>query len=240
MKRICSIALCAALIFLFASCESVPKFDLLDNGNIVGQDGTEYVYLAREGSVATFGEKTFIGKIKGEKPYLNHLGGRSKTGMYCGEGDSDLRILRRTLPDSEWASFYRKASLPELDLSIDGVIRLELIRYSEVHIENGLAPGIEHLSCDEGIKDLDEIKGFLEDIKNQQAPIEAGLYDLVKNSDGVFENCYCYGYVYGYIKDEPNLAIPLRVMSFDDKAYSIWIEGQYYVLPEEWLNDFGG
>ena len=235
MKRIYIIVIYIATLIVLTSCKSAPEFVLLDNGNIADQNGIEYEYLAREGSIVTFGKKTFMGRIKGEKAYLEHLGGMFKTGMYFSEGDIDLRILRRTLPDSEWTSFYRKASLPELDFSIDSVVRLELIRFKDVYAENGLAPGIEHLTCNEGIKTNDEIENFLEDVRNQQSPIEAGLYDLVKRPDGKLENCYGYGYVYGFVKDEPNLAIPLQVMSFDDKAYSIRIEGKDYVLPEKWL-----
>jgi hypothetical protein len=51
----------------------------------------------------------------------------------------------------------------------------------------------------------------------------------------MLENCYVYGVIYGFFDDEPNLALQMEILSFNDLAYSISIEGEEYVLPAEWL-----
>ncbi|MBR5188338.1 MAG: hypothetical protein IKW18_07695, partial [Clostridia bacterium] len=83
---------------------------------------------------------------------------------------------------------------------------------------------------------ITECEQFLNEIKNGQTATEAGLYDLVKQPDGMLKNCYVYGYVCGVVQDALNLVIPLEVTSFDDKAYSIIIDDTEYVLPQEWID----
>ncbi|MBQ8395763.1 MAG: hypothetical protein IJX54_02055, partial [Oscillospiraceae bacterium] len=53
--------------------------------------------------------------------------------------------------------------------------------------------------------------------------------------NGLLENCYGYGVVYGFFEEEPNLAVRLYVTSYNDLAYSIDFGFEEYVLPEEWL-----
>ena len=52
----------------------------------------------------------------------------------------------------------------------------------------------------------------------------------------MLKNCYVYGNVCGIIKEEMNMIFTLQVTSYDDKAYSILIDGIDYVLPQEWLD----
>jgi len=205
------------------------KFIELGNGNIVALDGTEYVHLANWGFVTAFGSHTLLGKLKGERRYLRHLGGKIETGMYSCEGDQDSEILMRILPDSEWYAYYRKAFLPALDLSPDNCVRFEIIS------EKWITPGIEHMSCNEGIKG-DDVAAFLADVRSQQSPEEAGLYDLVRKPNGRFENCYRLS-GYGYFENEPNLAMQFSVTSYNDKAYSLGFAYEdEYVLPEKWFH----
>ena len=92
------------------------------------------------------------------------------------------------------------------------------------------------MTCNEGIVGSENIKTFLADIRSQKTAQEADLYNSVKTPVGTLENCYELGIIYGYFQDEPNLAIPFHVTSFNDKTYSIRFEaGQEYVLPEKWL-----
>ena len=52
----------------------------------------------------------------------------------------------------------------------------------------------------------------------------------------MLKNYYVYGYVCGILQENVNLVIPLEVMSFDDKAYSIRINDIEYVLIQEWAD----
>jgi len=58
---------------------------------------------------------------------------------------------------------------------------------------------------------------------------------LVKQPDGMLENCYIYGVLYGFFAEEPNLAVRMEITSYNDLAYSISIEEKEYALPAEWL-----
>ena len=198
------------------------KFTLLDNGNIVAPDGTEYVHLANEGLVTTFGSHTLLGKVKGEVPWFIHKSSRMITGMYSCEGDPELNVLMRIVPFNEWYVYYRKASLPPIDLSLDNCVRFGIVGRNP--------PGIEHMSCGEGIVG-DDVKAFLADVRSQLTPEEAGLRDLVKELGiGAARG-------YGYLANGPNLAIPFLVMFYDDLAYSIsFADERDYVLPEKWLH----
>ena len=204
-------------------------FTELENGNIVASDGTEYEHLAMEGLLEAFGSRTFLGKVKGEKPYNSHLmvSADRPSGLFSLEGYPNQDVLLRVYPDSEWYAFFRKTSLPALDRSIDNCVRFELIpgKYFE--------PGIEHMTCGEGVKGEEEIKAFLAEVRSQKSPEEAKLYDLVRKPDGLYENCHIYP-GYGHFADEPFLAIPFHVTSYNDKAYSISLGDAAYVLPEKW------
>lgn len=230
MKKAIILSFVFMLLFL-SSCSS-DNFFIKTDDIITAPNGTEYKFLANEGFVCVFGNTEFVGKIKGEKSSFYHLSMKIETGLYSCENDPEQNILVRNVPDSEFRSFYRKASLPDIDLSLDNCIRFELIKGNEYEID------INHMSCNEGIVDSDDIAAFLVDIRSQKTAKEANLYDLVRKPDGILENCYHLGVVYGYIKDEPNLAIPLYVTSYNDKAYSISLDQSHeYVLPEKWISE---
>lgn len=59
---------------------------------------------------------------------------------------------------------------------------------------------------------------------------------MAKQPDGSLVNCYVYGYVCGVIQEDVNIVIPLEVVSFDDKAYSITIDNIEYVLTQKWVD----
>lgn len=256
MKKLTAIIF-TVIIFSLTSCDSDSvesdnekfanrdriEYVCLDNGNIVAPNGTEYVFFAHEGNITAFGSTTFQGKIKGEPAELKHWVPEMKAGIYSLEGDLGLNILKRILPDSEWAAFYRKASLPKLDLSLQNCIRFELI-----HQRTPDSLDLKHMSCNKGISDPEEITDFLTDMKRQKSRDEAGLFDFVQTEDGTLENCCDYGVVYGFLKDEYNIAIPFNVTSYKNKAFSIFFaiekfsdQGDFFdkneiVLPEKWLN----
>jgi len=224
MRKIISLVLVPLLAFLLGVFNiELPcaraQFTLLSNGNIVAPDGTEYVHLANEGFVATFGSHTLIGKVKGEVPWFIHLTSRVITGMYSCEGDSDYNVLMRKIPFNEWGAYYRKASLSPIVLSIDNCERFEIIRES--------FPGIEHLTCGDGISS-DDAAAFLADLRNQTSPEEAGF---VGGSAGI---PMVRGY--GFLKNEPNLAIPFWVAIYGEQAFSIqFADEREFVLPEKWF-----
>jgi len=229
MKKVFSIFVALSFLLLI-SCSSLEPFTMTDDGHIRASDGTEYVFLANEGFVYTFGSEHFLGKIEGEKSSFIHFTSILKTGLYSCEKDPDKRTLVRIVPDCEWRAYYRKASLPMIDISPDNCIRFELIEGSGYDVD------ISHMTCNVGIISKNKITDFLSDIRSQKTAREARLYDLVKMPNGMLDNCYELGIVYGYFEGEPNLAIPLHVTSFNDKAYSIYI-GKEYVLPEKWLSE---
>jgi hypothetical protein len=99
LKRI-KLLLVFFIFFSQNSCNANDLYRLLDNGNIIAPDGTEYIILASEGIITTFGERKLLGKIAGERTKLFHLGGSWETGMYsC--ADANFDILYRIKPDSE-------------------------------------------------------------------------------------------------------------------------------------------
>ena len=120
---------------------------------------------------------------------------------------------------------YVKSDLLKTEVSLDNCIRFVLV-------EGSLFSNTEVPSAPKGITECEQ---FLSDIRSGQTAKDAGLYDLVKQPDGTWKNLYVYGSVCGVLQEDINLVIPLTVMSFDDKAYSIKIDDTEYVLPEEWL-----
>lgn len=230
MRKIVVFLLGVFLLLHCAACSDTAfaPFTKLASGNIVDASGTEYVFLAFEGRVVSLGRQTFAGRVNGEKESFRHLASRIQTGMFSCEGDPEKRILIRNVPDCEFQAYYRKAALPPLDLSPEHCIRLELLKGS-------LPDKAAHRTCDGGLNGKDQIAAFLTEIRSQQTAEAAGLYKQVRRSDGSLENCYRYGVVYGFLAEEPNIAIPLYVTSYNDIAYSIALGETEYVLPAEWL-----
>ena len=146
-------------------------------------------------------------------------------GVYAVEDDD---LLYRDAPHNEWRAYYRKASLPPLEPSLDSVMRLELVPFQE--------DSLDHSSCGKGITDKAEIEAILTEIRAQGPCKQSELYDLVEKPDGFLENCYGYGRIYAFLADEPNLAIAMYITSYNDLAYSISIEEKEYLLTEKLLN----
>jgi len=201
-----------------------------ENGKVVSSSGVEYALLANEGTLYYLGDLEFIGGIKGEEKSSEHLGVSYQTGMFAIKGSDNDNILIRYSPNNEWAAIYRKTSLSHFDFSVDNCTRMEFV------------PGIGdikkdaiHTSCGDGMTDQLSVSAFLSQIRKQKDPEDAGLYDLVKQPDGMLENCYIYGVLYGFFAEEPNLAVRMEITSYNDLAYSISIEEKEYALPAEWL-----
>ena len=235
MKRILAITL---LFFLLCGCTQSNQeqensvFTKTENGNLISAAGVEYSHLANEGVLYYLGELEFVGSIQEEEQTSQHLGLSYQTGMYAIKNSPNDNIFIRYAPNNEWFSIYRKSDLPVSDFSVDNCIRLEFVP----GIGNQEKASI-HVNCNGGIVDKSKITEFLANIRSQESPREAGLYDFIKQPNGMLENCYVYGVVYGFFKDEPNLAIRMEITSYNDLAYTISIGESEYVLPELWLEE---
>ena len=224
VRKLSIIFMCLAIIFSLVACSNNVEFTEVENKTIVATDGTEYTFVGNEGRVWCFGEWEFIGHVKGEKKTFVHLTNKIKTGMYSVNNSQD--VLVRYFPDNEFSAVYVKSELLKTEVSLDNCIRFEFVKGS---LFNDKITTISN-------KGITECEQFLNEIKNGQRAKDAGLYDLVKQPDGMLKNCYIYGYVCGVIQEDINIVIPLEVMSFDDKAYSIKIDDIEYVLPQEWID----
>ena len=208
------------------------SFTIREDGTLVSPSGEEYVCIGREPLLTNVGELVFESRVRGEKKYSNRgFGIRYQNGLFAvGTGGNDSILIRRE-PESEWRSFYRKASLPEFDFSADGCSRIELVK--ETWPDDNTAGA--HRDCGGGISDKDRISEFLADIRSQKDPKAAGVYELCRRADGLLENCYAYGYIYGFFESESGLAYVMPVTSYNDLAYSVWIGNAWFVLPEAWM-----
>jgi hypothetical protein len=226
MKKASIIFLCLAIVVSFVACNNNDNvaFTETENKTIVANDGTEYTFVGFEGRVSFFGEWDFIGHVEGEKKSFVHLTSKIKTGMYSVNGEQD--VLVRYYPDNEFSAIYVKTDLLKTEITLENCIRFEFVQGS-------LFDKDEAAFSKKGITECEQ---FLNEIKNGQTAKEAGLYDLVKQPDGMLKNCYVYGYACGVIQEDINIVIPLEIMSFDDKAYSIKIDDIEYVLTQEWLD----
>ena len=223
MKQITAIVLFLVMVFTLTSCDNKIKFTETENKSIVSTDGAEYTFVGYAGEVWSFGEWKFIGHVQGEKKSFVHLTSEIKTGMYSINDSQD--ILVRNWPDNDFPTIYVKSELLKTEVALDNCIRFEFVK--------DYFYNTEILSDGKGITDCD---AFLNEIRNGQKAIDAGLYDLTKQPDGMLKNCYVYGYVCGVLQEDLNLFILLRVMSFDDKAYSIKIGNEEYVLTQKWID----
>ncbi len=137
-------------------------------------------------------------------------------------------VLIRYLPDNEFFQIYIKSGLLKNDATLENCIRLEFVEAKN--------KSTDILKSHNGLSGLTECKKFISKIKGGKTASETGLYYSVKQSDGKLKNCYLYGYVYGFVQENINLAILMAVTSFDDKAYSITVGNEEYVLKQEWLD----
>ena len=224
MRKISIIFICLVIVFSFVACTNNVEFTETENNTIVATDGTEYTFVGYEGRVWSFGEWEFIGHVKGEKETFIHLFNIVKTGMYSVNSSQD--VLARYFPDNEFAAIYVKSELLKTEVTLDNCIRFDFVK-------GLLFNNDETIISKTGITECED---FLNEIKSGQTAKDAGLYDLVKQPDGMLKNCYIYGYACGVIQDDVNIVIPLQVMSFDDNAYSITIDDIEYVLTQEWVD----
>jgi hypothetical protein len=230
--------LCLAFLFLCGCAADRiygddAAFVKLENGDFRDALGTEYTCLAIEGKLCYLGELEFVGGVQGEKVSFQHLGLSLQTGMFAIKKGKSDSVLIRYAPHNEFYSIYRKADLPEFDYSVENCVRLEWNKGTSNCEKDAV-----HKDCRGGITDQEKIAAFLSEIRKQQDPREAGLYDLVTKPDGMYENCYLAGEIYGFFEEEPDLAIMMEVYSFNDLAYSVSIEEKDYVFPEEWRQEF--
>ena len=207
--------------------ENGACFTVSDTGTLISPDGTEYEFLTNEGFLYYLGDLEFVAPVEGE-PEFSFQG--CQTGMFSIRDDPTEHLLIRIRPDSEWYAIYRKASLPDFDFSIDNCSRLEFIPSDEMW---GL--GEKHGGCGAGITDPEEIAAFLSDLRAQKSARDAGLTRLVTQPNGTLLNCYCIGTVCGFFEEEPNLFVPMEVISYNDLGYSLELDRRERVLPEEWL-----
>jgi len=231
VKKILSIILSAFILVSFSGCNRASgDFTKNSNGNIVDANGVEYEHLANEGILYYLGKPIFKGGIEGEQKSANHMGYTSQTGMFSIENSKTNNILIRCYPNSEWYGIYRKSSLKEFDFTVDNCSRIELVMGCGDTEKDAL-----HVSCGDGIGNASEIAKFLSEVRAQKSPKEAGLYDLIKKQDGTLENCYVYGVIYGFFKEEPYLVVCMEVTSYNDLAYSVSVDNKEYILPAGWL-----
>ena len=207
--------------------EATARFTERDSDILISPDGTEYTFLANEGILDWLGELAFVAYVEGEpeKDFMS-----MQTGVFSIEADPTDHLLIRKWPDSEWNSIYRKASLPDFAFSIENCSRLEFIPYTEMRSAND-----KHVRCGAGITDPAEIAEFLSTVRAQKSAEEADLYRFVGKPGGPYTNCYLAGAVFGFFEEEPYLAVRLMVTSYNDMAYSVYLDGVYHVLPEEWF-----
>lgn len=224
MKRAIAILFTVVLLFSLASCKNKIEFEERDGKTVVMNKDTEYTLVGVEGSVWCFGEWSFLAHVKGEKKSFYHLGNKLETGMYTVNGTKD--VLVRYTPDNEFAAIYVKSELLKKELTASQCVRFGFVKGSLSDMHGASFPK----------NGITECERFLGEIKSGPKAIEAGLYDLVRQPDGTLDRCYVYGYACGVVQEELNVVIPMEIMSFDDKAYSIQIEGEEYVLPQEWLD----
>lgn len=234
MKK--AFCLISTLVLLLCGCTQPPEnpyFTETEDGVLVSPDGVEYTRLADEGALYYLGEPVLVAPVEGEEETATHITHTSPTGMFSIPNNDN--VLVRQEPHSEWFSLYRKADLPEFDFSTANCVRLEYVTGFRLSSADGV-----HASCQGGISDKTVISDFFAAVRSQKDPHSAGLYDLVRTPDGLLENCYFCGTIYGFFEEEPNLVIKMDITSYNDLAHSIWLGQREYVLPEAWLQQFLG
>jgi len=232
MKAVSFVKKCATLLlvvfafFILTGCgENAEKsgthagkpYKCTDEGILISPTGEEYqVYGSEEAGVHWLGELEYDSRVKGE---VLPLGPKVLWhGVYTVKGNETKDILVRYFPHNEWGIIYRKTSLPPVELTIENADRLELLQYSEEKKER------DHISCGKGITDPKEMEEFFEQIQTQ--PLTE-----VTAWDGV----YGYGYIYCFYEEETNVALKIKVLSYNDQEYSVWFNGGEYILSPQWM-----
>ncbi len=134
------------------------------------------------------------------------------------------------------SSLYVKKTLFKTSITADDMASLDkCVRFVYVNdVRTDTFDGFEMLEQKKGITNCKE---FINEIRNGQTVKEAGFYELLEQPDGSKNNAENIGYIYGFIQDDLNVAILLRVYSYADKAYSVQFkDGVEYVLSQEWFD----
>ena len=222
MKRI--VCLLTAMMLFLCGCAQPAQweenlvFTETENTKLLSSSGIEYTHLAYEGELWYFGETEFVGAVEGEEEYWEFaVGYPIKNGLFAIKGYGNDVLIRKAHED-EWTHVYRKSTLRAFDFSVDNCVRLEFIPGSQMYLNHEDAT---HTTCKGGISNKKEIARFLSDIRSQEKTTA--------------ERASLYGMIYGFFKEEPNLAVPIIVWSHSDKTYSVQLSGEAYMLPETWL-----
>ena len=237
MKKVVCLLIACVLLLCGCSNGDLSKdivFTRKENGNMVSSTGVEYVYFRSEENddIDYIGPVEFLGAVEGEESLSSHLTSSYQTGMFALKSSDNNDVLIRRAPDNEWCLIYRKATLPEIDWSVDNCIRLEFVTWEW---DGDDTP---HAYCNGGIADKAEVAQFLSQIRYQDPVDSDEIIDRVKNLGGKGESAYLYGFIYGFFEDEYDLAFITRVFSYDDLVYTLWIGENEYDLPVEWMGKF--
>ena len=193
MKKLTCLLVLVAMLFCGCSQWIKEPFEYDKSNHTVNVEGEKYAFLANEAILYYLGELELVGRVQGDEADFTHLGMLIKPGMYRMKDSQTDNVLVRYAPNNEFFALYRKASLPKLDFSLDNCSRIEIV---EGHRD--LEKDAVHKTCRKGIADKSEIAAFLTDVKAQKSPEEAGLYELVKQPNGLLENCYVSHVIYGF------------------------------------------
>ncbi|MDR1838997.1 MAG: hypothetical protein LBQ93_05355 [Treponema sp.] len=222
---------------ILCSCQN-NEYKQLINGHIVSPEKQEYIFLAHEGKYFIFGESSFISYIKWQPRKLHHLGGNTDTGVYSFNNDPNLTILRRVKFNSEWSEIYIKKELTEIDYSFKNCI---LFKFADTKspLIIGSRSRLEYLEGTIGIYKADDIKYFLEYIKNNEINTNEiynyrrNPFDIMAGNDGFV------GYIFGFFQYIPYLAFPGTVWQKDDETYCLIMDRKMYEINIDWLKKLG-
>ena len=235
-KRTPYAALLFALLFTLCACFVKDNFPTQSSRNLtLNFRGEEYTYLSHGSILHCLGELIFEGSESDDPEQFEHHWLGFTPGIYSVKGDEDCSILIRYIPDDEWYTVYRKSSLPPLDVSVDNCSRLELVERTYDDAANAV-----HISCGEGMTDRAQIAAFLSDVRSQQTAQEAGLYDLLPETENGIRYFGTPHVLYAFFEEEPTLVLRMEVSSYNNQAYSVSLDGKQYVLPEKWFEPLRG
>jgi hypothetical protein len=209
------------------------------NGNIISPDGVEYVFLASETEYVTFGEYSFISYIKGQPRKLGHGDGNTDAGVYSVYNDPNLTILYRVNYNSEWSDYYIKKDLLKNNLSFENCCSFKFIK-----TENGWFdrywPDIYYLTSDVGIYEENIVNNFINDMESKKI-LDENYFSIFKSPPGtLFNDDFLFlGYIYGFFKNIPNLALPGEVYKGSDNLYYLTIKSNVYIIDINWLIKLG-
>jgi hypothetical protein len=230
-------------IFLFiiviGSC-STNEYRQLSNGNIISPNKTEYIFFANEGKYAVFGERTFISHIMFQPRKLKHMDGNTNTGIYSINNDPDLTILHRIKYNSEFYELYIRKELSQNDYIFENCNSFKFCETKNqftgyYFLTNEYLISLESIS---GIDNDDEIKIFVEDIKNNEINTDEHILSILKNPFDTGNEGFV-GYIYGFFNEIPNLAFPGTVWIDDDGVYYLNMDKRMYKISIKWLKKLG-